>query len=404
MTLLCNLTQGLTLMFKLRVAVVVPRYGKSLGGGAETLLKSLVDSVFKDNFSEVEVWTTCAIDHRTWDNFHPPGTEIIDDVKVTRFTVDKRNLDVFITCEHAMQTGRVLSLDEQFRWLKSGVNSHALYEHIAKNSKDFDIILFGPYLFPITYWGALICPEKSILVPCLHDEHYAYLECFRELFRKVRGVFFNALPEQDLAFRIYQLSDLDKKAFEVGMGFNHKDCIAEYQNQKFILYSGRKEQGKGLDFLLSCYEQLPEELRRNELKLYLIGSGSIDFREELPIGVIDLGFVSEDQKLSYMKLALALVQPSINESFSIVMMESWLQGTPVIVRSDCAVTKYHVSSSGGGLWFNDAESFKNTVTTLLNDNQLRDNLGKFGQKFVNDKYSWPAVTRRIEDSLRHLGF
>jgi glycosyltransferase involved in cell wall biosynthesis len=303
-----------------------------------------------------------------------------------------------------LQSGRALSIEEQFNWLKSGVNSKALYQHIADNCKNFDLIIFGPYLFPITFWGALICPEKSILLPCLHDEQYAYQDCFREMFKKVRGVFFNSLPEKELADRIYQLSDLTSKGHEVGMGFPKAETIESKSTEKYLLYSGRKESGKGLDFLLSCYESLPEEQRREEIKLYLIGSGKIDFREELPVGVVDLGFVSEEDKYKIMSNALALVHPSLNESFSIVLMESWLHQTPVIVRKECAVLKHHVEVSGGGLWFSDIKSFKATINALLTDPALSMSLADHGKEFVESYYSWEAVSKRLDKSLRSLGF
>lgn len=188
------------------------------------------------------------------------------------------------------------------------------------------------------------------------------------------------------------------------MGFKAEKLSNKNKTENFLLYSGRKEQGKGLDFLLKCFESLPEDIRKNKIKLYLIGSGSIDFREQLPVGVRDLGFVSEEEKYNLMSNALALVQPSLNESFSIVMMESWLHQTPVIVRKECAVTKHHVEVSGGGMWFSDKGSFSQVVNALLSDNKISKKLAENGRDFVENYYSWNAVNRRLESSLRSLGF
>ena len=50
------------------LAVVLPRYGESLGGGAETLVRALVEHVCSqsrgglDAVQRLEVWTTCAFD------------------------------------------------------------------------------------------------------------------------------------------------------------------------------------------------------------------------------------------------------------------------------------------------------------------------------------------------------
>ena len=54
-----------------------------------------------------------------------------------------------------------------------------------------------------------------------------------------------------------------------------------------------------------------------------------------------------------MAAASLLCQPSHNESFSLVIMESWLCGRPVLVSSQCAVTKDFAKRSNGGLYFKD---------------------------------------------------
>ena len=113
------------------IACVVPRYGASIGGGAETLVREIVCNSLKNLFSNVEVWTTCAKDHRTWENVYPQGESIEDDVVVRRFEVDERDTDIFIKHELAMQDGFLLSMHDQFEWLQNGVNSKNLYSHIA---------------------------------------------------------------------------------------------------------------------------------------------------------------------------------------------------------------------------------------------------------------------------------
>ena len=169
----------------LRLAFVLPRYGKALGGGAETLLGSLARELaakpYLDQFEveKVEVWTTCALDHRTWENELKQGVGEEDNIVVRRFLVSPRNLDAFIESELLIAEGRPLSSEQQLSWLEQSVNSHDLYEHIAKHAKDFDFILFAPYLFGTSFWGPLIAPERSILVPCLHNEPYAYQPVFR---------------------------------------------------------------------------------------------------------------------------------------------------------------------------------------------------------------------------------
>lgn len=396
------------------MAVVLPRYGPSLGGGAETLVRDLVVQLSQRKLvGSVEVWTTCARDHRTWANEEPAGKSYDGDILVRRFAVDERDLEVFIRCEHAIQEGGGLSIDDQLAWLSQSVNSRSLYHHIAEHGQKFDAILFAPYLFATSFWGSLIHPERSVLVPCLHDEPYAYLDVFDALFRRVRGMLFNAPAERELAGRLYGLSDLEQRGSVVGMGFDPVSDFADFSSEKctvagrridrpFLLYSGRKEIGKNVDLLIDSYEYFNRQFPDIELSLYLIGAGELDFREALPAGVVDLGFVTEEEKRQLMRGALALCQPSVNESFSIVLMECWQYNTPVLVHGACAVTSDHVRASGGGLYFENRQEFSLAVRTLIRDSDLRKRMGEAGARYVSEVYSWEAVLKRFEDAVRIL--
>lgn len=384
-----------------KLAVVLPRYGASLGGGAEALARSLVlDIVGKGTngpeFADcVEVWTTCARDHRTWANELPAGATTEDGVVVRRFPVDDRNVSIFIAAEQKMASGLKLSIEEQLDWLTHSVNSTELYRHIAEHGAEFDAILFAPYLFATSFWGPLIHPEKSILIPCLHNERYAYQEVFQYLFGKVAGVFFNAKPEQDLAHAIYKFNSETLPSAVIGMSFPPVTLTQRQAPARpYLLYSGRKEQGKNLDLLIQAYSEIRESLDF-ELDLVLTGAGDINFLESLPAGVIDKGFVSEEEKERLMRNALALCQPSVNESFSIVIMEAWLRETPVIVHEQCAVTKHHVVSSAGGLYFSNAHELAAGVRYLHDNAKAARALGENGRRYVQEQYSTQAVLERL---------
>lgn len=387
---------------RLSLLAVVPRFGASIGGGAETLIRELFLNLKEDNF-DLEIVTTCAMNHRTWDNELPEGLTVEEGLKVRRFPVDMRDLDVFIKAEQKLHHGFSLSPDEQIAWLENSVNSSGLYQYLFDNKDSYDFIFFAPYLFGTSFWGPLICPEKAILVPCLHDEAYAYLPVFRNVFRKVRGIMWNAAPEAELADAIYSIPDLKEKGVEVGMGFDfseniNQDTLKHDITRPYLLYSGRKETGKNLDYLISCYEEYRLSSKA-PFDLVLIGSGSIDFLSELPPGVIDLGFVSEGEKRLLLKNARLFIQPSTNESFSIVLMEAWREGTPVLVHSDCAVTFHHVERSGGGMSFRSKNEFIENVQRIETEPSLRDTLGAKGKEFVMREYSWEAVKERFFKGL-----
>lgn len=394
-----------------RLAFILPRYAKSIGGGAETLARELAQALVAAVPSlEIEVWTTCALDHRTWANEAAAGIDFDGPIKVIRFPVDERDLEVFISSEHAIQKGDPFTAEQQLAWLAASVNSKELYEHIVRCGDSFDVLLFAPYLFATSFWGSLIYPEKSVLIPCLHDEAYAYLDIFRAQFGLVRGLVCNAVPEQKLLLDICQDVLTAERTAVVGMGFHPSPCYQRANarsislgstvlEQPYLLYSGRKESGKNVDWLIDCFEHAGDL----KCSLVLVGAGSIDFRQELPQKVIDLGFVSEEEKLRLMANALALCQPSQNESFSIVMMEAWQQGTPCLVHADGAVTRDHVIRSGGGLYFQNAHELRGVVEFLLQNPESARALGAAGQKYVATEYSWDAVLGRFVAALQQFG-
>lgn len=417
---------------KVRVAVVLPRYGNSIGGGAETLVRELLLRWHRGELGDApqiahcEVWTTCAMDHRTWDNFYKAGLYEEDGLHVHRFAVDSRDTGKFIGYELQMASGWPLNVEEQLSWMSESVNSSGLYQHIARNAQDYDYLIFAPYLFATSFWGALIAPEKSVLLPCLHDERYAYLDVIREQFYRVSGIIFNAEAERDLASRLYGAGSIEEKGTVVGMGFDipgeidsaDRDAVlAKFSSniqegdksnsafpikpRHYLLYSGRKEEGKNLDVLIRYYSAM-REAGEIEIPLVLIGSGRIEFLECLPQGVVDLGFVSEEEKAVLFSGASLLVQPSVNESFSIVLMESWLRRTPVLVHANCDVTREHAVSSGGGLYFASEVEFRTVVKHLLDSPELLQLMGESGYQYVTTVYSWKAVGERLAQALKKI--
>ena len=97
----------------------------------------------------------------------------------------------------------------------------------------------------------------------------------------------------------------------------------------FILYAGRKEPGKRVDVLVKYFAQFRKE-REEEVKLVLIGGGKVENPD--PKNIIDLGFVDKQDKYDAYAAAAFFCNPSEMESFSIVLMESWFAGRPVLVN------------------------------------------------------------------------
>lgn len=192
------------------------------------------------------------------------------------------------------------------------------------------------------------------------------------------------------------------------MGFDDTrasaDAIAQIRRTigvegEFLLFFGRKEEGKNLPLLLEGFAACTQAGRG--LSLVVAGDGTLPPEARRP-GVIDLPRLSEEDKRAACAAALALCQPSTNESFSIVLMESWLEGTPVLVHADCPVTRRHARVSGGGLWFRGRRELVACAEWLLGHREEARAMGAAGRRYVLEEYSWPAVARRFEQAVDRL--
>ncbi len=386
-----------------RIAFVAPRFaeGNTLGG-AETLLRRLAERAAAAG-RDVDFLTTCARNHFTWANEIAPGVRTINGMRVRFFPVDgTRDLDTFRRVQDRISHGAEVSRDDELLWQKNNVNSSALYDHLRSEGGAYERIVMGPYLFGLIYFASEIHPRRTLLLPCLHDESFARLRTVRDLFLRVAGWVFNSEPERDLALRLYGLNPAPARI--VGMGIDPFEANAARFRAKyrigspFVLYSGRREPLKGtpllMDYLLAFRERTGQDL-----KLVLTGSGPIEPPPALATHIHDLGFVSEEDKHDAMAAAEVFCHPSANESLSIVILESWLAGTPVLVHAAGDVMPYHCRKSGGGLWFRNYPEFEEGLLLLTSRRDVREQMADSGRSYVKSVYAWNTVEPRLLGAL-----
>ena len=389
-----------------KIAFVAPWYGEDIGGGAEAELLDLAHHL-KDAGVEPEILTTCVKDFRSdWNvNFHRPGLTEEAGIAVRRFPVRKRDTAAFDRVNARLMTGKPLSRDDEETYCREMVNSPKLYEWLRAQGDGYGLFVFIPYMFGTTYYGSMVHPEKTVLIPCLHDESYAYMNCFREAYSKVRGMVFNAEPERMLAEELYGVRGEKFRTFGIGMDtdwtaeperFRQKYGISE----PFILYAGRKDAGKRVDLLIRCFT---EYRRRNpgNLKLVLIGGGQIAIPDRA--NILDLGFVDRQDKYDAYGAAELFCNPSEKESFSLVIMESWLAGRPVLVNGRCPVTRDFVRQANGGLYFENYPEFEQCVRYLTGRPATAGQMGRNGRKYVTDHFGWDVITGKYLEYFRSLG-
>jgi glycosyltransferase involved in cell wall biosynthesis len=391
----------------MKIAFVIPWYGENIPGGAESECRRTAENLFKAG-TEVEILTTCVREFESdWNqNFHREGEYRVNGILVRRFKVRKRDTRAFDRINYKLMNNLPISLEEEKEFIGEMINSDNLYKFIEKNKSNYYFI-FIPYMFGTTYWGLQACPERSILIPCLHDESYAYLKIYKEMFKEARAVIFHSQSELELASRLYNLKT--EKSFLIGEGVDaeFKSEPEKFCRRKnldgipFILYAGRKAREKNTPLLIS-YFSLYKRREKSNLKLLLMGTGEADIPEEFAEDIIDLGFLSREEKYDAYGAATLLCQPSLNESFSLAIMESWLSGTAVLVHGDCEVTKEHVLKSNGGLYLTNYPEFEESLEYLLEHPEVREKMARNGRKYVLENFSWGSIISKYKELFSKL--
>ena len=386
-----------------KVAIVIPWYGENIPGGAEMECRGIAKNMNKRGIN-VEILTTCVKEFNSdWNkNYYKQGVEKINGITVRRFQVRKRDTRKFDEVNYKLIHNMKITKDEEEVFFNEMVYSEELNKFIQDTSGDYKAFLFIPYMFGTTYWGSKICPSKSILIPCLHDESYAYMKLITKMFEQnTKGLIFNAKPEMELAKKIYKLNNVKHETIGLGIEEISKGTPLRFRmkyniKNPFLLYAGRKDKGKNVDTLINYFSKYKSKHKDIRLDLVLIGGGTIeDIPENITDNVYDLGFVPIEDKYDAFSASEILCQPSNNESFSIVIMESWLSRRPVLVSARCDVTKNFAIESNGGLYFDDYYEFEECVNYMLKNKHIGDKMGTLGYQYVKENFTWDVVISKI---------
>jgi glycosyltransferase involved in cell wall biosynthesis len=383
-----------------RVALVCNRFGDGVAGGAELVMAELSQALRHRGW-DIDVVTSAARDLYTWRNELPEGESWEDGIRVLRFRTsmsDGRDRD---RIGNRIGLGAPVSQAEQYRWMNGSVRVPGMYEYLFDRRTDYRVIVLAPYLFWTTFACAQIAPERTILLPCLHDEPPAYLDIFKPMFAGSRGIWFQTEPERDLGRRIF---DLPPRVAVIGSGI-HPPASYDPEGFRqrhglegdFVLFAGRREWGKGWQDLVT-FMRFANSVLDRPLPLVTCGVGDVG-AEPSGVRLVDLGYLSDEERSNAMAAATAYVQPSAMESFSRTIMEAWLAGTPVVANAASAVVNWHCARSQAGLVYRDRYEFAECLRVVAEEPGLARAMARRGRGYVLDNYCWDRVIERVEQSI-----
>ena len=233
------------------------------------------------------------------------------------------------------------------------------------------------------------------------------------LFLYVRKIFNNA-------FMIHALNEHEKKCvlnlrIKTKVRIIGNGIFKEYMEQKnrditknnlvegeYFLFLSRLHYKKGLDCLAKAWIKAKNTLK--DAKLIVAGprdDNSIDLfnslikNEGLQSTVEIIQPVYGLKKFELLRNAIAFVLPSRQEGFSMAIVESLSQGTPVIITEACNFPEVKESNSGVVCSFDENEIAKSMVYIYQNLDKAKE-MSKNGVQLISKSYTWDKISQKME--------
>jgi glycosyltransferase involved in cell wall biosynthesis len=425
----------------LRIAFIVQRYGTEILGGSEYHCRLIAERLAPKH--QVEVLTTCASDYITWKNDYPEGTDRIRGVTVRRFANARtRDIDAFNRySEWIFNTPH--TREDELEWLRQqGPWCPALIEYLERNHQQYDVLIFFTYLYAPTVLGVKIAPHKSILVPTAHDEPAIRLEIYRELFSAPAGLAYNTEVERRFLTTHFSIRAIEEETIGCGVDlpqaqtYPREGSTPSRESERegdgpddegsadesspsyrphlaqrgtifrrrhrlhgpIALYGGRIDPGKGCEELIEYFSTYVQE--GGDASLVLMGVKLMPLPEEPFIRFA--GRLSDQERLQALEAATVVVEPSPYESLSLLALESFAVGTPILANARSEVLVDHCHKSNAGLYYADRDEFTECLKLLVADHRLRANMGRYGRDYIRHHYRWDVILAKYERMIAQL--
>jgi glycosyltransferase involved in cell wall biosynthesis len=295
------------------------------------------------------------------------------------------------------------SREESKRWVElNGPVTPDLLE--ALTDSDVDVAAFYPYLYYPSVAGIGRVPMPGVLHPAAHDEPALYLPVFRRTFEAADALCYHTMAERRLVQRVHPTAAHPQIVLGLGVadatpGGRPGGEVLGIGDRPYLVSVGRVDDHKGSS-MLAAFFRTYKERHPGPLALALVGPVSATIPDHPD--VVLTGAVSEEDKWDIVRDATVSISPSALESFSLVVLEAWIERIPVVVNATCDPTREHCERSGGGLWFGSYREFEAVVDRLLADEPLRRRLGDLGRAYVDAHYQWPVLIARYAAFLTEV--
>ncbi len=380
---------------KPKVALVVQRYGE-VTGGAEKHAQDVAHRLAEH--WDITVLTTTAKDHLSWENVFPAGPDRDGPIKVQRFeTTRTRTMRRFNALSNRL-FGQPQDRMHEEHWIaEQGPLVPGLLRHLEEKRDAYDAFLFFTYLYAPTVWGLPMVADRAMLVPTVHDEPPLAFHAYADALERPRVLLCNTPEEEQLIQRRFEHP---ARSRIVGVGVEVEPAQPKRFSRKnhlerpYLLYVGRIEPGKGVGELLTAYRALRRRMPEPP-DLVLAGALHMTLEGE---GVRYVGRIPDQDKYDALAGAAAVVVPSRYESLSLLALEGFAYGAPVIANGHSDVLRGQLERSGAGATYTDEDSFQTAVERVLAHRAV---LSRKGKTFAR-RHTWENVVGIYREELARI--
>lgn len=172
------------------------------------------------------------------------------------------------------------------------------------------------------------------------------------------------------------------------------------QSEPVILFVGRFDHTKGIEYLIEAFSMLVKEIP--DAKLVLVGKGPLKKPLQLSLNnsalkksVIFYGTASNSELPQIYAASNVVVLPSLIEGFGIVLLEAMATAKPC-VAAKAGGTEDAVEDGVTGFLVPPADSkaLFEKLLILLEDEELSKKFGNAGRKWVEKMFTWEKVAKQ----------
>jgi glycosyltransferase involved in cell wall biosynthesis len=195
--------------------------------------------------------------------------------------------------------------------------------------------------------------------------------------------------------------------------------VASAQTQKVtpekatVLYVGRLIERKGVEHLITAFELLRREI---DAELIIVGNGFLKEKLEAQIkearlenSAKILSDINNDELAKHYLSSTVFMLPAIvdskgdTEGLGVVLIEAMTFGLPVVASNVGGIPDVVLNEETGLLVpEKDPQAIKNALLRVLRDEELRNRLNAGAKKHIDDSFSWPAVTAKLDHLYQRL--